>query len=256
MKEYKTIEDCSFDEKVLLNHLVETVKGNAGRQKHMNWYRYTFPKLISYYQIKKLFFIANALDFITVYSFYDDVKKKQYWNCKYNKSIPSEHLDINFQNAVHLKKQELKIQRLHKELLENTTQNLKEIAKKLKISYASAKSYFQVLKKKFNLTLKKTKKDTKDFFVDSCKQIVENVGIIFEKNSFLETLKENLLFALNSKELIEKLTYENKFYKEQFYRSNYENKQNEEKVTDYRNQDMGDAVNRFFVNRHYQNFSF
>ena len=111
-------------------------------------------------------------------------------------------------------------------------------------------------KKKFNLTLKKTKKHTKDFFVDSCKQIVESVGIIFEKNSFLETLKENLLFALNSKELIEKLTYENKFYKEQFYRSNYENKQNEEKVTDYRNQDMGDAVNRFFVNRHYQNFSF
>lgn len=161
-KKYLSLSELSLDCILKLNILIEKIKENSLTNKKKSWYRFIFNKPISFYEIKKLFHIAEQLGFIKTTCFFEPETQVNYWFCDYIKSIPNECLPnfLDKKIALFEKKKAIKKELLKIQIQKNQHKTLKEIAKKINICYASAKVYYKELKAE-NLKLIKAKKQAK-----------------------------------------------------------------------------------------------
>jgi len=148
-KNYLSVYELSTEEIIKINRLIESVKANYLQNKRKSWYRHIFDNPISFYEIKKLFHIAEQLEFVETKCYYDREKNKNNWTCRYLQSLPGECLDkikIYSPLPISKSKKNLKIDLVKNEIQLNPTIHLKQIAKNLNICYASIKQYYKIIK--------------------------------------------------------------------------------------------------------------
>ena len=186
-KKYQTLDELTLDSVLKIILLVKSIKDNFLQKKSKNWYRFCFHEPITYYEINRLFDIAEQLGFIKTFKRYDSILQKTEWNCEYLQDIPiSKNIEMFTEKMVFSKtKKNNNIKIIKKIFEENHNLSLKEVAKKMNISYASAKKYYSSLKKEgISFATSNTKFNKRN-------QLKEKIALL-EKNN--KELKEENLF--------------------------------------------------------------
>lgn len=179
MRKFNRIDEVPMEILVNLNILIEQVRYHPNMKK--NWYRFRFSEKISDFKIAKLFSLANQFGYLSVNSEVNESLKTE-WTCIYIKSLESNLLILgNFpRKSMPADKKSLKLKIMQDYIERNPDVYLIDIAKDLKMSYRSAKTYYDLLlKENPNLKNLTTEKKESDSSYSNLKKIINEAAWLF-----------------------------------------------------------------------------
>lgn len=284
-KNYSSFDDLKPQEILKLDRLLKEVRANTYTHRCKSYFRHIFQTPISFYQVRKLFHIAEQLNCVKIYSFYNQETGKNFWHCEFIQDIPYDFLiGLNFSDDVNIaqSKKNIKIELLKQEIKINSHQSLKALAKKIKVCYASAKQYYKYIKKNYpELKLipkpKKPPRNLKqELFIlqeENKKLREENsflgqmyhqyqwfqkgAGIIYDpaNDNWIREIKNLIYIGKNHEELTKQLISERDYYKNlSVNKLPYEALNAFDTYQDNPdNTDIGNACKKILYQNHYQN---